>query len=96
MHPAETTRQFSFFSITLKDSRTLNPRHYVAIPPGPHLLSDLILNSPVLAGDRGLPEEAMGVPAPGAAPGGGNDFEFGVDPSLDPELAMVNNFFLLP
>ena len=64
-------------------------RHYIAVPPGIHLLSDIVLSSPVLAGDRGIPEEAMGVPAPGGAPSAANDFEFGVDPSLDPELAMV-------
>lgn len=61
-------------------------RHYVAVPPGPHLLSDIILSSPILAGDGGIPEEAMGDAAPAA---GGGQFEFGVDPSLDPELAMV-------
>lgn len=47
----------------------------------------MILSSPILAGDRGIPEEAMG---DAGAPGAGADaFEFGVDPSLDPELAMV-------
>ncbi|KAI9059006.1 hypothetical protein FKP32DRAFT_1596662 [Trametes sanguinea] len=63
--------------------------HYLAVPPGPHLLSDIVLNSPILAGDRGIPEEAMGDIASGAAPGGAGGFEFGVDPSLDPELAMA-------
>ncbi|OSD01983.1 hypothetical protein PYCCODRAFT_1435975 [Trametes coccinea BRFM310] len=63
--------------------------HYLAVPPGPHLLSDIILNSPILAGDRGIPEEAMGDIASGAAAGGAGGFEFGVDPSLDPELAMA-------
>lgn len=68
-------------------------RHYIAVPPGPHLLSDIVISSPILAGDRSIPEEAMGgAPAPGAVPGGTNDFEFGVDPSLDPELAMVMSF----
>ncbi|KAI0666169.1 hypothetical protein C8Q78DRAFT_1157260 [Trametes maxima] len=62
--------------------------HYLAVPPGTHLLSDMILNSPLLAGDRGIPEEAMGDSAAGPAAGGGG-FEFGVDPSLDPELAMA-------
>ena len=47
----------------------------------------MILSSPILADDRGIPEEAMGdAGAPGAGAGA---FEFGVDPSLDPELAMV-------
>ncbi|KAK7696474.1 hypothetical protein QCA50_001131 [Cerrena zonata] len=60
--------------------------HYVAVPPGPHLLSDMVISSPILAGDSGIPEEAMGDAAPAA---GGSNFEFGVDPSLDPELAMA-------
>ncbi|KZT63715.1 hypothetical protein DAEQUDRAFT_99485 [Daedalea quercina L-15889] len=60
--------------------------HLITVPPGPHLLSDVVLTSPILAGDRGIPEEAMG-DVSGAAPGA--NFEFGVDPSLDPELAMA-------
>ena len=68
-------------------------RHYVAIPPGPHLLSDVLITSAILAGDRGIPEELVGNPeAAGAAPGAAtSNFEFGVDPSLDPELAMVRS-----
>ncbi|TFK88062.1 hypothetical protein K466DRAFT_662577 [Polyporus arcularius HHB13444] len=61
--------------------------HYLSVPPGAHLLSDMVLTSPILAGDRGIPEEAMGdAGGPSGATGG---FEFGVDPSLDPELAMA-------
>jgi len=62
--------------------------HLVSVPPGPHLLSDMIISSPILAGDRGLPEEVMADVASGAGAGTGS-FEFGVDPSLDPELAMA-------
>lgn len=66
-------------------------RHYLAVPPGSHLLSSVILNSPVLASDRGIPDELAAVPGVVGAPSGGgtSQFEFGVDPSLDPELAMV-------
>jgi len=68
------------------------------VPPGPHLLSSVILNSPVLANDRGIPDELAGVPGGAGASGsgagaGGSQFEFGVDPSLDPELAMVRPVF---
>ncbi|KAL6304047.1 hypothetical protein BKA93DRAFT_749992 [Sparassis latifolia] len=64
--------------------------HLVSVPPGPHLLSDILLTSPVLAGDRGIPEEAMGMgDASGSGAVGAGGFEFGVDPSLDPELAMA-------
>jgi 26S proteasome regulatory subunit N10 len=74
--------------------------HYLAVPPGPHLLSSMILNSPILASDRGIPDElaaavpgGMGGGAGGAGGAGGgagtSQFEFGVDPTLDPELAMA-------
>ncbi len=54
----------------------------------------MILNSPILAGDRNIPDElaAAGPSGVGGAAAGGagpSQFEFGVDPSLDPELAMV-------
>ena len=51
----------------------------VSIPPGPHILSDLLLSSPIISGEDG--------PPPGFAGAGG--FEFGVDPNLDPELALA-------
>ncbi|EGO04188.1 hypothetical protein SERLA73DRAFT_173624 [Serpula lacrymans var. lacrymans S7.3] len=63
--------------------------HLVSVPPGSHLLSDVLLSSSILAGDRGIPEEAMGDANVGASGSGGGGFEFGVDPSLDPELAMA-------
>jgi len=61
--------------------------HLVSIPPGPHLLSDVIISSPILSEDRGIPPEAMG--DVGASGSGGANYEFGVDPTLDPELAMA-------
>ncbi|KAJ1971318.1 proteasome regulatory particle base subunit rpn10, partial [Dimargaris xerosporica] len=57
--------------------------HLVTIPPGPHILSDLIRTSPILGGD------GSGAGGSGYGGGDGGDFEFGVDPSLDPELAMA-------
>jgi len=62
--------------------------HMVSVPPGPHLLSDSIISSPILAEDRGIPD-GLGGDVPGGAGGSSQDFEFGVDPSLDPELAMA-------
>ncbi|KAF9224471.1 hypothetical protein BS17DRAFT_879923 [Gyrodon lividus] len=63
--------------------------HLVSVPPGPHLLSDLVLSSPILSEDRDIPPEAMGTASGPSGSGGANTFEFGVDPSLDPELAMA-------
>jgi 26S proteasome regulatory subunit N10 len=48
----------------------------------------VLLTSPLLAADRGLPDAATAVADPAAS--GSSDFDmFGVDPSLDPELAMA-------
>ncbi|CEH12848.1 probable 26s proteasome regulatory subunit rpn10 [Ceraceosorus bombacis] len=62
--------------------------HLLTIPPSPQLLSDLILSSPILMEEGaggGSGEGGEG----GASGGGGGGFEFGVDPSMDPELAMA-------
>lgn len=60
--------------------------HLATIPPGPHLLSDLLLTTPILSGDSGVPG---GSGAGGDVDGGLGGFEFGVDPSVDPELALA-------
>ncbi|EPQ59762.1 hypothetical protein GLOTRDRAFT_33689 [Gloeophyllum trabeum ATCC 11539] len=64
--------------------------HLVSIPPGPHLLSDMIISSAILAADRGIPEPMADGGAGGEGAAAGSQFEFGVDPTLDPELAMVS------
>lgn len=51
--------------------------HLVTVPPGPSL-ADALLSSPILAGEGGT---MIGL--------GASDFEFGVDPSADPELALA-------
>jgi 26S proteasome regulatory subunit N10 len=75
----------------------VNHRHWLTVQPGAHLLSDAIISSPILSGDRSasIPEEFGGTgegAGPSAAAGGASNFEFGVDPTLDPELAMVRLF----
>ena len=64
--------------------------HLVTVPPGPHVLSDILLSSPIVQGEDGGGGAAMGGGAGGAGGGGagGEGFaEFGVDPTLDPEFA---------
>ncbi|KAJ2930690.1 hypothetical protein H1R20_g6405, partial [Candolleomyces eurysporus] len=64
--------------------------HLLSVAPGALLLSDALITSAVLAADRGalIPEELQAGGGGGEASGSGGGFEFGVDPSLDPELAM--------
>lgn len=54
--------------------------HLVTVPPGPSL-ADALLSSPILAGEGGA---VLGL--------GASDFDFGVDPSADPELALVRQW----
>ncbi|KAJ7663019.1 hypothetical protein B0H17DRAFT_1092928 [Mycena rosella] len=69
--------------------------HIVSAPPGNLLLSDVLISSPILAGDRmaSIPDDLVpggaGDGAAASGSGGNAAFEFGVDPSLDPELAMA-------
>jgi len=59
--------------------------HLVTIPPGPHVLSDILLSSPIVQGEDGA---ASAVAAAAGGGGGGDGFtEFGVDPNMDPEFA---------
>uniref|UniRef100_A0A2K5R349 VWFA domain-containing protein n=1 Tax=Cebus imitator TaxID=2715852 RepID=A0A2K5R349_CEBIM len=51
--------------------------HLVTVPPGPSL-ADALISSPILAGEGG---GVLGL--------GASDFEFGVDPSANPELALA-------
>ncbi|KAF8146489.1 hypothetical protein K438DRAFT_1627892 [Mycena galopus ATCC 62051] len=69
--------------------------HIVTAEPSNLLLSDVLISSPILAGDRsaGIPDDLVpggaGDGAGASGSGGNAAFEFGVDPSLDPELAMA-------
>lgn len=58
-----------------------NRCHLVQARPGP-MLSDILINSPVMVGEDGVP---IGMA------GGGSGFDFSMDPMAadDPELAMV-------
>jgi 26S proteasome regulatory subunit N10 len=59
------------------------------IPPGPNLLSDTLLSTDLLAQDGvGQSGGAGGSGGDGGA-SGENAFEFGVNPEVDPELALA-------
>ena len=61
------------------------------MPPDPRrLLSDVVITSPVLSADRGDRDATMADITNTAGASGGAFEEYGgIDPSLDPELAMV-------
>ncbi|CAG8976361.1 hypothetical protein HYALB_00006134 [Hymenoscyphus albidus] len=78
-----TTKKLTLFHETVKSSEG---SHLAIIPPGPGLLSDQLVTSPILNGDGSAAPGGMG----GAAEGGDSGaFEFGIDPSVDPELALA-------
>uniref|UniRef100_A0A7S3T0F7 26S proteasome regulatory subunit RPN10 n=1 Tax=Strombidinopsis acuminata TaxID=141414 RepID=A0A7S3T0F7_9SPIT len=61
--------------------------HLVTVPPGPHVLSDILLSSPIVQGEDGT-GVAMGGGIGAAGRDGGGEFAgLGVDPNMDPEFA---------
>lgn len=81
----ENTKKLEAFNENIKGG---DGSHLEIIPPGPSLLSDHIISTPILAGDGVAPRGGEnGGDAGGDAGGGG--FDFGVDPSADPELALA-------
>lgn len=84
----EATSKLTAFNENIKGG---DGSHLEIVNPGPNLLSDSILASPILAGDGvGGGGGAGGVGGDaGGAGGGGDQFEFGVNPELDPELALA-------
>ena len=80
----ENTKKLEAFNENIKGG---DGSHLAVIPPGPSLLSDHLVSSPILAGDGVGPRGEAGTD--GGAGGGGGEFEFDVDPSIDPELALA-------
>lgn len=73
--PEENTEKLTkFIEILNGKDRT---SHLVTAHPGP-LLSDILLSSPILTDEEGAPLAPLG-----------QGFEFGIDPTEDPELAMA-------
>ncbi|KAL9637033.1 MAG: hypothetical protein Q9164_002454 [Protoblastenia rupestris] len=79
------TKKLEVFNENIKGG---DGSHLEIIPPGPSLLSDHLISTPILAGDGVAPRGGEGDAGAGADAGGGG-FEFGVDPSTDPELALA-------
>lgn len=66
-----------------------NNSHLVTIPPGPHILSDILISSPIISEDAG----STGSSATGTATASSRADTLaafgGVDPNIDPELALA-------
>lgn len=79
----DVTKKLEAFNENVKGG---DGSHLAIIPPGPGLLSDQLVMSPILNGDGSAGPGGMGG---GEGGGDGGGFEFGIDPSVDPELALA-------
>ncbi|KAL8855808.1 MAG: hypothetical protein Q9178_007572 [Gyalolechia marmorata] len=79
----ENTKKLEVFNENIKGG---DGSHLAIIPPGPSLLSDTLVTTPILSADGVAPR---GGPEDGGGESGGGGFEFGVDPSTDPEMALA-------
>lgn len=77
----KTQKKLQSFSDTVKAN---DGCHLVVIPPSSKLLSDQLIATPILLG-----EGATGPGGSGGMGGGNEEFEFGFDPALEPELALA-------
>ncbi|KAF7809640.1 26S proteasome non-ATPase regulatory subunit 4-like protein isoform X1 [Senna tora] len=62
--------------------------HIVTVPPGSSALPDVLISTPIFTSD-GEGGSGFAAAAAAAAASGASGFEFGVDPNLDPELALA-------
>ena len=81
----ENTKKLEVFNEHIK---TTDGSHLALIPPGPNLLSDHLATTEILAGD-GVGPRGGDTGVDGGVESGGGAFDFGVDPSADPELALA-------
>ena len=81
----ENTKKLESFNESIKGG---DGSHLEIIPPGPSLISDHILSTPILAGE-GILRRGGDDGATGTGETGGGGFDFGVDPGADPELALA-------
>ncbi|KAF2836243.1 hypothetical protein M501DRAFT_996972 [Patellaria atrata CBS 101060] len=82
----DTTKKLEAFQEAIKGG---DGSYLAIIPPGPSLLSDSVITTPILSGDSPGGGAGMGGATGDSGAGGATEHEFGVDPSLDPELALA-------
>ncbi|KAF7562759.1 hypothetical protein G7046_g1380 [Stylonectria norvegica] len=76
-----TEKKLQLFSDNVKANEGC---HLVVIPPSSKLLSDQLIATPILLG-----ENATAPGGSGGMGGGNEEFEFGFDPAMEPELALA-------
>ncbi|RDA82999.1 hypothetical protein CP532_4394 [Ophiocordyceps camponoti-leonardi (nom. inval.)] len=76
-----TQKKLQAFNDAVKGSEG---SHMVVVPPSGKLLSDQLVATPILLG-----ENAAGPGTSGGMGGGEEEFEFGFDPAMEPELALA-------
>ncbi|KAF2187019.1 26S proteasome non-ATPase-like protein regulatory subunit 4 [Zopfia rhizophila CBS 207.26] len=82
----ETTKKLEAFS---ENCQSAEGSYLAVIQPSSNLLSDSLVTTPILGGEAGSSGAGAGGSGGEGAESGGNQFEFGVDPSVDPELALA-------
>lgn len=82
----DTTRKLEKFSEACQNAEG---SHLAIIQPSSNLLSDSLITTPILGGDASSGGAGASNAGGEGGDSGGNSFEFGVDPSVDPELALA-------
>lgn len=82
----ENTKKLEAFNENVKGGEG---SHLAIVPPGLHLLSEALMATPILSGDTAPGGAGTGAAGADGPDGGANNFEFGVDPSMEPELALA-------
>ncbi|PNY27148.1 Uncharacterized protein TCAP_02923 [Tolypocladium capitatum] len=80
----DTQKKLQAFNDAVKGSEG---SHLVIIPPSSKLLSDQLIATPILLGENASGQGGQG--SLGGLGGGNEEFEFGFDPAMEPELALA-------
>ncbi|KAF2270458.1 26S proteasome non-ATPase-like protein regulatory subunit 4 [Lojkania enalia] len=81
-----TIKKLEMFS---ENCQSAEGSYLAVVQPSSNLLSDSLITTPILGGDSNSGGAGAGGASGEGGDAGGNQFEFGVDPSVDPELALA-------
>ena len=85
----EFEQNTSLLETFIQNVNSSDNSHLLTVPPGGYLLSDFIASSPILSGEDGVGGGGIGGSMSNMNGSGGDQFEFGIDPNMDPDLAMA-------